>query len=339
MSSGNRLRPIASTLLVIFFTLLPLCIKDPYVIHLLIAAGLFSSAALGVRLVMNTGPWHFGQGAFMTIGAYGSAIMVTRVGLSFWYALPLSALGAALLGLVFGYPALKVKGAYFAILTFALSGVLKQIIVITPGITGGLPGMYGIPVPSRIDILGLSVDFTSKVSFYYLVFTLLFITVLVMYRLDKSRLGPLFKAIMQNDTLSESVGVNVLLFRILAFVIACVVGGLVGAISAHYYTIVHPDFFGVWQSIYLVAYVIIGGVGSVFGPIIGSFLLIITFELLRSAQAYQAVTYAALMIVVILFLPGGIISLGPLISARAVATGKIVKKVVARRYQKGTEEV
>jgi branched-chain amino acid transport system permease protein len=308
-----------------------LFVKSSYVLHILISICIFSIAALGVRLVMLTGHWNFGQGAFLTLGAYSSALLVTRLGFSFWYALPLCALIVAAVGAGIGYVTLRVKGLYFALITITLGQIVRELIIRIPSVTGAFNGIPGLPPPNPIQIFGQSLEFGSHLSFYYLISLLLLVTLLVMYRVDKSRLGALFKAIMQNDTLCESVGINVLRYKVMAFTVACFFAGLAGSFSAHYYHMVHPDFFDLWSSIYVVAYACVGGVGSVLGPIVGSSTLIVAVELFRSTKAFQAVVYAALMIVVILFLPGGIISLGPLISARIGVLHNLVNKVLARR--------
>jgi len=239
--------------------------------------------------------------------------------LSFWLTLPLSGLIAAILGTLIGYPALKLKGAYFAILTFGLSEVTRLVLINsgsvtggTGGIPGGISGIRAIPAPNPIAIPGLPVvEFISKGAYYYLSLLLLIITLVVIYIIDRSRKGDILKAIKQSESLAESVGIDVAKYKTLSFATACFFTGLDGAFFAHYIKCISPDDFGFWISIDYLIYAIIGGTGNVFGPVLGAIGLVILTNLSTILAQYHVIFYGAIIIFIVILLPEGLISLHP----------------------------
>lgn len=301
---------VACIVFLVILVLLPIFLKSPYELHLLITIMTTSIAALGFRLVYNIGKTSVAQGSFVAIGAYTSALLVIRLGLSFWLTLPLAGLVAAAIGGIIGYPALKLRGAYFVILTFGLAEAIHLALLNGGNLTGGCMGIPGIPSPNPIVLPGLiSIEFTSKVPFYYLALALLVLTIVVMYRLDHSRMGRIFGAIHDNDKLAESVGINLGKYTTLAFTIACFFSGLAGAFLAHYVGVITPLSYGLWQGVYYLIYVIVGGAGNIFGPIIGTAGLTYLGRFLIAFGQYQLIIYGAILIVFMMFLPNGLLSL------------------------------
>lgn len=300
---------VAYVAILVILVLLPIFLKSPYELHLLITVMTTSIGALGFRLVYNIGKTSVAQGSFVAIGAYTSALLVIRLGLSFWLALPLAGLVAAAIGGIIGYPALKLRGAYFVILTFGLAEAIHLALLNGGNFTGGCMGITEIP-PPVIALPGLaSIEFISKVPCYYLALALLALTLVVMYRLDHSRLGRIFGAIHDNDKLAESLGINLGMYTTLAFTIACFFSGLAGAFLAHYIRVVTPHSYGLWQGVYYLMYTIIGGAGSIFGPIIGTAALLYLSRFLVAFGQYQLIIYGAILIVFMIFLPNGLLSL------------------------------
>ncbi len=308
---GPSTRFIGYLIPMIFFCLLPLWVKEAYYLHIFIEIGIYSIAALGIRLVLTSGQWNFGQAGFMAIGGYTSSLLVLDLGWPpLWATLPVASLFATLVGLAVGYPALSTKGIYFAMITLCLGLVVRQGIITFPGFTGGLIGLYGVPAPTPIPFMGALGNWVvSKVPAYYTILGLLALTLVVMHRIDRSRLGIVLRSISENETLAKSAGINVVKYKLIAFVIASFFGGLAGAFSVHYHMLCHPDSFSLWDSIFMVLYVVFGGVGSIFGAVLGTAVLISATELLRFTGAFRMVIYASIMIVTILFLPKGLISL------------------------------
>ncbi len=327
----NRKRFAGFLIPAIIFALLPLWMRDPYHLHLTIVMGTYIMATLGVRLILNCGQWNFGQAGFMAIGAYAAAILATNTDLTpFWATAPIAGLITALVALIIGFPALRAKGLYFAILTLAFSMAVRQAVIAFSGVTGGHFGIHDIPPPASIQFAGLLLDFgTSKIAQYYLMCSLVAITILVMYRLDNSRFGMVLRSIAGNDTLVESVGVPALRYKLIAFVISSFFAGLAGAYSAHYTWMAHPDFFTVWESLYIIVYVVFGGASTIPGVILGTSVLIGMMEALKLLAGYREIIYAAILILVILFLPKGLISISSVISKR-------IEKLRSRRRLKSS---
>ena len=309
------LKPLAIVALVALTGLIPVITQHPYYLHVAITIAVFIIVSLGVRLVLMIGQWTFGQAAFMTIGSYASAMLTGYLGWSFWAALPMAGLIAAASAALFGYPALRLTGAYFAMVTLILNIVIRQVILVTPDFTGGSSGLrlnIQPPDPIALPFGGGAITFSDKASYYYLIWLLGLAAVGFAYWIDRSPMGAVLRAVRQSEILARSVGVDTAIYKLLAFVVACFFAGIAGSFYAHYLILAHPDAFSLWDSIYAVAYVVIGGTSTVLGPILGTALLIGGFELLREASAYQTVGYALILLLVTRFLPGGLISLGPM---------------------------
>jgi len=289
--------------------LLPIEVKDPYLLHILISIFIWSILTLGIRLILVTGHLNAAQASFMGMGAYTSGILALKLGWSFWIGLPIAGVVAAILALAIGYPTLKIKGVYFVMVTFGLTEVFRHIWMMWTGLFGGPQGLLGIPRPGAIKIGGLVLAFSSKVPFYYLAFLLLLLTILVMSRLDSSRIGMTLRSIPQADLLAESIGVNVMRYKVLAFVIGSFFAGIAGSFWAHYFTYASPWDFTFANSVNMLIYVVMGGPSSVWGPIIGCFVMLTLDEVLRPIQQYMPIVLGTILIVVLLFIPGGFITI------------------------------
>ncbi len=303
-------RHVAFIVLLVILVLLPIFLKSPYARHILITIMMGSIAALGFRLVLNIGKVSLVQGSFVAVGAYTSALLVTKLGLSFWLALPLAGLAAAVFGGLIGYPALRLKGTYFVLLTFGLAEAIRLALLNWRSLTGGAFGLTEIPPPDPIVLPGLPpLEFISKVPYYYLALALLVLTMVVMYRLDHSRIGSIFKAIAQRDSLAESVGINLGFYNTLAFTISCLFSGLAGAFLAHYVRVVTPSSYALWQGLDYLIYAIVGGTANIFGPIIGTVVLDLLSTQLIAFGQYKTIIYGAILIISVMFLPDGLLSI------------------------------
>ncbi len=290
--------------LIVLLTL-PVATRDPYFLNLFITVGIWTTSVWGVRLIMSTGQLTLGHAAYMAVGAYASTLLTMKAGLSFWLAFPLAGMISSLIALLIGYPILRIKGVYFSIITFAFAEIIRLIIVHWPGVLGGYGGIPNIPPPQPI----FSIRFTSRVPFYYLILAISLATYLFMVRIEKSRLGRIFSSIHESDTLAESIGINIMKYKMIAFCLGCFFAGLSGSFYAHYFNFTSPEFFTIWQSIYCLIFVIVGGVGSVFGPFLGSLFMTLVPEFLRGAKEYEPVVYAIILILIMFLLPGGLVTL------------------------------
>ena len=290
--------------LIVLLTL-PVATRDPYFLNLFITVGIWTTSVWGVRLIMSTGQLTLGHAAYMAVGAYASTLLTMKAGLSFWLAFPLAGMISSLIALLIGYPILRIKGVYFSIITFAFAEIIRLIIVHWPGVLGGYGGIPNIPPPQPI----FSIRFTSRVPFYYLILAISLATYLFMVRIEKSRLGRIFSSIHESDTLAESIGINIMKYKMIAFCLGCFFAGLSGSFYAHYFNFTSPEFFTIWQSIYCLIFVIVGGGGSVLGPFLGSLFMTLVPEFLRVAKEYEPVVYAIILILIMFLLPGGLVTL------------------------------
>lgn len=293
---------------VILFAVIPATFSgQPYFFHILIVTMFNIILALALNLIMRTGQVPLCMAAFMGIGAYTSTLLVMRVHLPFWLSLPTAGVIGGLSGVLIGWPTLRIKGIHFAMATFAFGEIIRLIFIGWVSLFGGANGISGIPAPEPIQIPYLfMMEFESKISYYYLVLIFLLLSVVIFYRLTYSRIGRACKAIEESELLSECMGINSMHFKIFAFTLASAVAGMVGALYAHYIHFIGPQQFGFWNSVEYIIFVIIGGVGTFAGPIIGATFLTFLPEFLRIAELWEVVIYGLALVLTILFMPQGI---------------------------------
>ncbi|WP_202977651.1 branched-chain amino acid ABC transporter permease [Parasedimentitalea marina] len=280
----------------------------------LTSVALLAIASAGVWLTFYIGRINIGQGAFALIGAYVSAILVVKAGWSFWISLPAAGLFAALVAVVIGLPILRLRGVYFAMITLVLTQVVTLTALALP-ITNGAKGISSIPLPSGVSLFGIPLipDFAAmentKLAFYYSACILMIVTYLALYRLVNSRLGHLCRSMQQNEELASSIGVNISYIRVVIFAISSFFGGLGGAMFGSISQSVYPSSFQVADSVNFMLNCFLGGLGYVFGPMLGTLVLYFGWDLLFEFGKYQMLIYSTILIAVIRFLPNGLLSL------------------------------
>ena len=280
----------------------------------LTSVALLAIASGGVWLTFYIGRIHIGQGAFALIGAYVSAILITKAGISFWISLPIAGLIAAGIGVLIGVPILRLRGVYFAMITLVLTQVATLSALALP-ITNGARGITSIPLPGAVSIFGLTLipDFgaleSPKLAFYYTACILMVIVFAAMYRLVNTRLGHLCRSMQQNEELASSIGVNIAYIRVIIFAIASFFGGIGGAMFGSIAQSVYPSTFVVTDSINFMLNTFLGGLGYVFGPMLGTLVLYFGWDLLFTFGKYQLLIYSIAMILLIRFLPNGLLSI------------------------------
>jgi len=290
---------------------LPLVITNRYYSQVITMSLLFAIGALSLNLILGfTGQASLAHGGFFAIGAYGVAILTYTLGWNFWLALPAAALLSGVIGLLVGLPALRTRGAYFAITTLCLSEIIYLVAGNWMELTGGHNGIVGIPVPSPISIPGLGqLKFDSQISQYYLVLFFLLLTLFVMHRLTKSLRGLTFLATAINEDLSEAVGINIFRTKLLSFVVSNFFVGLAGGIYASLIGSISPSVASVAMTFNFLMYVLLGGITTLAGPIIGAFIIPILLEYLQFLQDYQMILFGLLLIIVIIYFPSGFMGL------------------------------
>jgi branched-chain amino acid transport system permease protein len=314
MWTTNRILGLAAALVVYLVAIPMLLAGKPYFLGVLTTASVLSVIAAGVWLTFYIGRINIGQGAFALIGGYAAAILMTSLGLSFWLAMPLAGLVACAIGIAIGAAVLRLRGVYFAMLTLSLTETARLAAQSFEGLTGGAKGITNIPLPGPISLFGLTLvpDFATvnkHVALYILASILLVATFAAMYRIVNSRMGHLFRSLQQNEELASSIGVDVARLRIVAFAISSFLGGIGGAFFVAMQQSVYPATFQIQDSVYFMLYCFLGGLGYVFGPLVGTFVLFIGFEFLQGLNEFQPLIYSMLMIGLMLFLPNGILSL------------------------------
>ncbi|WP_425101634.1 branched-chain amino acid ABC transporter permease [Tropicibacter sp. S64] len=280
----------------------------------LTSVGLLAIASAGVWLTFYIGRINIGQGAFALLGAYVSAILVTKAGVSFWLSLPLAGLFAALVAVLIGLPILRLRGVYFAMITLVLTQVFTLTALALP-ITNGAKGITSIPLPGGVSVFGITLipDFATlenpRQAFYFTTAVLMVLTYAALYRIVNSRLGHLCRSMQQNEELASSIGVNISYIRVLIFAISSFFGGIGGAMFGSIAQSVYPSSFQVADSVNFMLNCFLGGLGYVFGPMLGTLVLYFGWDLLFELGKYQMLIYSSLLIILMLFLPNGLLSL------------------------------
>lgn len=264
---------------------------NPYYIQVVTMMGIFLIAALGLHLITGvTGQFSFGHAAFMAIGAYCSALMGLHLHTPFILNLIAGGLLAALCGILLGFPSLRLTGDYLGITTLGF-GEIVRVLFINMKITGGAAGLGGIPRETNI----------------FIVYIIVILTIWGLYRIQNSRFGRALAAIREDDIAAESMGIDLLLYKIKGFAIGTFIAGVSGALFAHLMQYLNPADFGYAKSFDLLNYVVLGGLGSIPGCVLGTAVLSLAPEFLRFVKEYRMLIYGALMVVMMIFRPYGLL--------------------------------
>ena len=287
--------------------LFPLVEKDDYIIHTSILAAIFVLLTMGLNLLVGfTGQLSLGHAAFFGIGAYVSAILTVDYGTGFWAGIFIAAVVSGAFGLCLGFPALKLKGPYLVISTIGFVHIMHELFLNWSSVTHGAMGIIGIKFPPDIRLGNWSVDFSVLQNYYYLVLFWVTIGFIFMYAIVNSKIGRALIAIRENDIAAECLGINLTRYKLFAFCTGASFAGIAGSLYAHFIGYISPDSFTLAESINILVMVIIGGKGTLMGPIIGAVTVTFLLENIRFLQEYRLVIYGALLMLVIFFAPGGL---------------------------------
>jgi len=292
--------------------ILPIFVQDPYLLNVLIISLIFAVLTASWNLICGyAGIFTFGHQAFFGIGAYVSALLAMKAGISPWLGLILGGIVAAFLGFLIGLPCLRLRAApYVAITTLAFSEIVRITCMNLVDLTRGELGLWGIPNFPDISVPFLGViSFAGgvRIPYYYLILIIFTIAMLTFYFLLKSHIGLAFGAVRDSQDAAESLGIYITYYKLLAFVTSAFFAGMVGSFYAHYILILTPtSVFPVGLMIEILAITLIGGVGTFLGPMTGAFLLTVGLEYLRFLGEYRLMTYGILLVLVIIFMPQGL---------------------------------
>lgn len=293
-------------LLVVLVALVPIFTKDIFYLHLGSLIFLSAANAVGWNLIARSGQFSFGTAGFWAIGAYTSALLTTRLGLPFFLGFALGGLLSGIVSVSLGTVFVRASGIFFTLLTFVAAESIRLFTINFPSVTFGIDGVPGIQPPS-IPVIGLSI--TSKAGFYWLNFFFALLVVIFCTTVNRSFWGRILEAVRDNPLLAECTGIHTRWYKILAFGIGCTIAGFSGSLFAHFLTYISPSTFTFWRSIDMVLMNVLGGINSIAGPIIGAFIVSPLPEFLRGFVAYQVALYGLILVVVVRFVPGGIVSL------------------------------
>jgi branched-chain amino acid transport system permease protein len=281
---------------------LPLLLRGPYHRHVLVLAGLFILMALGFDLVLGyIGELSLGHAAFFGIGAYTTALLTRHFDVPFPVDLLLAGLFTGVAGVVIGAPSLRLKGPYFAIVTFGFAEILHLVALNWTSVTRGPMGLPDIPHP-QLGPFGI----TSELGYYYTILVLIGVAILVTSRLVKSTVGHALLAIRENDELASATGISTFRFKLLAFVIGMIFTGAAGSLYARYVHFVDPTALSFYYTVTVVSMVIVGGQGSIAGTILGALIFTLLPEYLRVVEGARLVIFGALLMAAIVFMPEGL---------------------------------
>ena len=259
-------------------------------------------AVSGLDIVFGySGQISLGHAAYYAIGAYGSVMLHEYVGIPVIFSMIISAVAASLIGIVIAYPASRLRNHFLALATIAFGEIVYQLVAQSPGqITGNFLGFFTDPV----NLFGF--EFDSNMSFYYFGLVVVVIFLLLKTNLVKSRTGRALIAIRENSAAADGMGINVTLYKVIGFAFSALYCGFAGGMYAHMVQFISPETFMYRQSVMFMTMLLFGGMGNLWGPIIGVITVTLLNEGLRALEEYQLFIYGALMLLVIIALPGGI---------------------------------
>jgi branched-chain amino acid transport system permease protein len=273
-----------------------------YTAHVLILMGIFVVLTLGLNLIVGyAGQVSLGHAAFFGIGAYTSALLVKELQWPWLFAFCAAGLVASAFGVVLGLPTLRLRHDYLAIVTLGFGEVVRFVILNTEKL-GGTTGIVGIPKP----VIG-GHTFKSKDDFLLLVGLLVLGSVIIVWRISVSKIGQALRAIREHEDMAMMMGVETVRYKVVIFGIGALLAGLAGSAFAHYAAYIHPSDFGLEQSITIMCMVVLGGLGSITGSIVGAVTLVALPEVIRDLQQYTGIVYGALLLGLMLLRPKGLL--------------------------------
>jgi len=295
-------------LAVILLALLPLWISGPYYMHVIILAFVYVVVSSSFRTISISGQFNIAQGAYMGIGAYAAALPSVWLHWSPWVTIPLGAVVTAVIGGVLAYPFARLRTIYYAMGSLFLGFVIINLFTVGGRLTGSSTGLAGVH-----QLFG------NRTHYYYLFLGLMLVSMACMFCFEFSRIGVTMKALAQSHDVAASVGIGERRNRVLAVAFGCFFTGLMGAAYAHYQLVASPSSFGLGATLWIIMYVLVGGLNSFWGPSVGVLILLIVPEFyFRDLKGYLPYVTAAILLIIAFTLPDGIVGLPRLIKNRIV---------------------
>ena len=282
----------------------PFLAGNDYHLTVMSTAYIFAIATVGLNLITGyTGQFNLAHSGFMAVGAYTVGILTVDYQVPFWVAFALSGVVAAAIGFFVGLVSLRLKGHFFSIFTMCVGYIMFLLIEKWESLTHGTVGIMGIPVPSAIG----PVSFESPRALYYLVFFFLVVGMWVMHRIVNSLLGRTFMAIRNGDELAESLGINLMRNKVLAFMLSVAYAGFAGGLYAGFVRFLGPDLASVEQTFNMTVYMLIGGLGTLAGPLLGAIAMPWLTQYLQFLQDLRYIVFGPILVLLVIFMPHGIV--------------------------------
>jgi branched-chain amino acid transport system permease protein len=295
-------------LVIIVIALLPLLLHGAYWRTNLVVCAINVLLALGLDFILGyAGQLNLGQSAFYGIGAYVSTVLIMRLGWPFWGAFAAGTLGAGLAGAALSLFAVRLRGHYLAIASLGFAVITYQILLNWIDLTQGPLGIYGIPPPPPLALPGMQpIDFSDTANLFYLVAGVALLAYLLLDRLARSPIGETLAAIREDEVSAAALGVDNAAWKLFAFALGSALAGAAGCFYAPLVGTLVPDAFFITESFTILAMVVVGGMGTLIGPVCGAILLTVLPELLRGLGDWRLIVYGLALTLVVLFIPGGI---------------------------------
>jgi branched-chain amino acid transport system permease protein len=315
VSASRRLGFLAAALAI---AALPMVLTGSYWQTNLTVCAINVLLALGLDFILGyAGQLNLGQSAFYGLGAYVSTLLITRLGVPFWGAFAAGVAFAGLAGMVLALFAVRLRGHYLAIASLGFAVITYQILLNWISLTQGPLGIYAIPAPPSIAIPGLPViSFRNPVALFYLVAGFTLLVYFILDQLVRSPIGETLTAVREDDISAASLGINAAAWKVFAFGVGAAVAGAAGCFYATFVGTLVPDAFFITESFTILSMVIVGGMGTLIGPVWGAILLTLLPELLRDLGDLRLVVYGAALTLVVLFMPGGLVQAAQLVRAK-----------------------
>jgi branched-chain amino acid transport system permease protein len=275
-------------------------------VDVMVYVGIYSVVTIALCLLMGyAGQISLGQASFFGIGAYISGIITTRYGLNPWFCVVIGIVVSSTVALLIGAPSLKLRGHYLAMATLAFCIIITIVFNETVELTGGPDGLPFIP---GIGVMGYAID--SVIKYYYLVWSVVFVVLLLCLNIIRSRVGRALRSIHGSELGASTIGVNVSKYKIYVFVFSAAVTSVAGSLYAHYLNFINPSSFDLFVSIKLLIMIILGGMHSLWGAVVGAALItFLSYEWLHYFEEAEVMVYGAIILVIVIFLPGGLVSI------------------------------
>ena len=328
MSSLNfmKLQSLKYIIVAILMVLIPLFIKDNYIMHLVIVSLVWATVVTNWNLTLGYGGmFHIAQPTFLAVGAYAAGISSANFGISPWLSLFIGGFGASFFSILIGIPSLRVKGIYLILLTFAFHFTVAESVFHLSSITGG---SMGLVVPT-FELGKIEFSTVNLAAFYYLALILLTLSVILTAIIVKSNLGKALIATRDSEVLAMTCGINLFQCKLVTFTIAAFVTGVVGAFYAHYVMVIGPELFSFGLIVSGFGMIVIGGMGTLYGPVLGSFIIIFLSEFFRSVEAFRPIIVGVIIILMLIFAPKGLIYEVEKLLNKIKSIGRSEKTVVA----------